>query len=365
MSIYSVIGLRSPRWRGARTKPEGENMGLRFLFCGVALAALGLGCTTVAEGVRNMIVEPAEYCWHLDNCIDHKRNRAVAWQALAEFLRACPEGVSYSVDFGRGFRDGFADYLFAGGAGNPPPVPPRYYWRPEYQNPEGQSAMRDWFIGFRRGAAAAKQSGLRQLVTVPASVSLPARSTLGPGILLPRVGPGGSVPGVGAAPDKPETLPAPKPLPPGADKKDDAGPKEAPPSAQGVSFERLVPIPIGFAPTAEPPLPNENVEARPEEIPGRREAVPRPVDSKPGENQIVAWLRFSAPVDGAVALLIPGTDEVAACPLFLTLRGSRSDSPAEAGEAWENSPETDETGERPAVFPRPGFGRGALWVARP
>jgi hypothetical protein len=339
-------------------------MGLRFLFCGVVLAALCLGCTTVAEGVRNMIIEPAEYCWHLDNCIDHHRNRAVAWQAWAEFLSMCPEGVTYSVDFGRGFRDGFADYLFAGGAGSPPPVPPRYYWRPEYQNPDGQIAMRDWFIGFRRGVAAAKQSGLRQLVTVPASVTLPPRTTQLPGIFPPGVRPGGPVPGVGSAPEKLETLPAPKPLPPGADKKNDAGPKEAPPSDQGVSLERLVPIPIGSASTAEPPLPNENVEARPEVIPAGREAVPSPIDSKPREDPVAAWLRFSTLVDGAVAPPLPGEDEVAARPRFLAPLGSRPVSPGEAEEDWRNSPETDETGDFPPVFPPPEFVRGVWWAAR-
>ena len=60
-------------------------MGLRFLFCGVALAALGVGCTTVAEGVRNMILEPAQYCTLLDDCIDHQR--VPLWAALGEVRR--------------------------------------------------------------------------------------------------------------------------------------------------------------------------------------------------------------------------------------------------------------------------------------
>ncbi len=330
-------------------------MGRKFLFCGLALAALCLGCTTIAEGVRNMIIEPAEFCKGLDDCIDRKRNRALAWQAWVEFVQECPERATYSEAFGQGFRDGFADYLFAGGAGSPPPVPPRYYWRPEFQNPEGQVIMRDWFAGFRLGAAVAMRSGLRRLVTVPASVALPLRTM--PATLYPPVRPGG--PG----PEKLETLPVPKILPPGADKKDDAGRKQAPP-AQGVSHERLVPVPAEFTPTAEPPLPNKKAQTRPGQTPANRKPAPSPVGSEPGEGEIIAWLGFSAPVDDDA---LPPPDEEAAAigRRLLALCGSRPAGTAEAGVARGNTPEADKTGERPAVSPRSGFGLVAWWVARP
>ena len=77
----------------------------------------------------------------------------------------------YSVDYRRGFVDGFADYLYAGGSGEPPVVPPWRYRKASYETPEGYAAIEDWFAGFRHGANVALASGLRNLVVLP--VALP------------------------------------------------------------------------------------------------------------------------------------------------------------------------------------------------
>src|SRR5256885_13183468 len=40
----------------------------------------------------------------------------------------------------------------------PPPLPPRSYWKTQYESPEGREAVRDWFAGFRFGVAADRKS---------------------------------------------------------------------------------------------------------------------------------------------------------------------------------------------------------------
>ena len=89
----------------------------------------------------------------------------------------------------------------------PPPLPPRYYWRPEYETPPGHQAIEDWSAGFRAGAGVARASGLRELVTVPASTALPSRTPM-----QQPVAPAASK----QAHEKEETLPAPRTAAPDA-----------------------------------------------------------------------------------------------------------------------------------------------------
>src|SRR5262249_39466700 len=132
----------------------------------------------------------------------------------------------YSPDFQQGFLCGFADYLYAGGTGNPPPLPPRGYWKSEYETPEGRQAVQDWFEGFRTGAARARASGYRELVTVPIS-ALPPPPPLPPPPLLPpnpippapvESHPSGEKPPAEGAMPAEEVLPGPRsvPIEPGA-----------------------------------------------------------------------------------------------------------------------------------------------------
>src|SRR5439155_20779353 len=93
-----------------------------------------------------------------------------AWQ---EITKANPD-PSYSPDYVCGFKDGFADFLYAGGTGEPPPLPPRQYWKIKYETAEGHQAIEDWFAGFRHGASVAQTTGYRQWVTIPSS--LPPRA---------------------------------------------------------------------------------------------------------------------------------------------------------------------------------------------
>jgi hypothetical protein len=193
---------------------------------------------------RTVICEPAQYCRSLNDCVDRHRNDALASAAWQEFQSATP-GTVYSPAYSDGFTYGFADYLYAGGTGEPPPVPPRYYWRSEFESPGGQEVMADWFKGYRVGAAQAWGTGLRRVITVLTSDPLPQRPPLPP---VPPPGPPNGTPPANKANGKPEVLPAPRegppqrkgPLPP-ADA--DKGPAPAPPMPEPI----VIPMPPGEA----------------------------------------------------------------------------------------------------------------------
>jgi hypothetical protein len=198
-------------------------MAARYTGLGIWLCATCLGCNPIASAVRTTIIEPTEYSRRIDDCVDNHRNKALAKVALAEWMQARPDCLC-SQDFARGFEEGFADFLFAGGPGNPPPVPPRYYWRPEFENPEGHKAIEEWYAGFREGSAAARASGYRQLVTVPSSLA--ARPSLG-----------AAVPSNPKPPADFETLP--EPVPPVM--KVEVPTSAAPGVMDGTSSAQLVP----------------------------------------------------------------------------------------------------------------------------
>src|SRR5437879_1645333 len=108
----------------------------------ISVLAACQGCAPLANSVRTVMIEPVEYCRRLDNKADKKRSYALAKESWQEF-QASHADTGFSGDFGRGFQEGFADYLYAGGYGNPPPVPPRSYWRAGYGTPEGHRAIDD------------------------------------------------------------------------------------------------------------------------------------------------------------------------------------------------------------------------------
>jgi hypothetical protein len=137
----------------------------------LAFCALSVGCSPIRDSIRVLIVEPHEYCLNMQNRTEKKRYLALADQALGQYLVTC-SGAPISEHFAHGFKEGFADYLYAGGTGAPPAVPPRCYWSAKYDNAEGRQAIEDWFAGFRRGAAMARSSGFRERITVPASTTL-------------------------------------------------------------------------------------------------------------------------------------------------------------------------------------------------
>jgi hypothetical protein len=145
---------------------------MKWAPCLAGLCALVSGCNLVSSAAHNLTLESRQY---LDTRAEEVRNRRWAEQAWEEERASAAPGT-YSADYADGFRTGFADYLFAGGSGEPPYLPPPRYWTRRYQSPEGHGALQDWFTGFRHGAATAREGGYREWVTL-AGASHPFRAS--------------------------------------------------------------------------------------------------------------------------------------------------------------------------------------------
>jgi hypothetical protein len=130
---------------------------------------LGSGLEIARYSSRNLYEAPVDA---RDDCMERAHDRHLGEKAFEEVCKANPN-QTYSVHYRRGFVDGFADYLYAGGTGEPPVMPPWRYRRSTYETPEGTQAIQDWFAGFRAGAQTAQASGLRNLVLVPVSAVPP------------------------------------------------------------------------------------------------------------------------------------------------------------------------------------------------
>jgi hypothetical protein len=170
-----------------------------LFFGGLGMACQG--CGPLGHVGRTLFVEPTLYPRRLDDLEDQVRNKKLAEEAWVEFQEKHQE-AEYSKDFALAFKAGYADYLYAGGSGAPPPVPPRYYWKAEFEAPQGHEAIRHWFEGFRAGAALAASSGYRELVTLPSSLKGPDGPPASAGRLP------------GQAPVADEVLPPPQKVPP-------------------------------------------------------------------------------------------------------------------------------------------------------
>ncbi len=129
----------------------------------VGLCACGQGCNLVVNMSRNAVFEATR---NGSAVMEEIRDNEAANAAWVDFQNG-NSAVAYSTDFARGFKQGYVDYLYSGGTGNPPPTPPVRYWKSSYQTPEGHLAAQDWFAGFKQGVAAAKQAGNRELTIVP------------------------------------------------------------------------------------------------------------------------------------------------------------------------------------------------------
>ncbi len=106
---------------------------------------------------------------HINEHRERKRNRKWAKEAWQEIV-ASGEMEATSEEYVEGFEDGYAEYLYRGGDGEPPTIPPKKFRRLKYQTVEGYRAIQDWFVGYRHGAEVARASGFRKLVTGPSSL---------------------------------------------------------------------------------------------------------------------------------------------------------------------------------------------------
>src|SRR5438105_4869157 len=129
-------------------RSRGDAMRIRFTLLLLAVCFANGGCSSfLEESVRNLTEAPVR---GLDDVAYCSRNQEVAEEAWQLERRKGPE--RYSRDHAAGFVAGYADYLDAGGNGNPPAVPPFRYRLVCSESPEGARAVEEWYAGFRHGS---------------------------------------------------------------------------------------------------------------------------------------------------------------------------------------------------------------------
>jgi hypothetical protein len=181
----------------------------------LAVCAFCPGCELAGNLAHTTAFEVGRYT---NECVEKMHEQRLASEAWDHFV-CTYGGDAFSKDYGRGFKCGFADYLFAGGTGDPPPFPPLCYWGANYETPDGYAAIQDWFAGYRHGAAAAKESGYRQYVILPMAV---------PAAAAPPPPPVAAAPPESMPPLVPDESPAAQPELPAPRKLGPSAPQPAP-----------------------------------------------------------------------------------------------------------------------------------------
>jgi hypothetical protein len=277
MHYASMLAVQPPRPR--RIKARGERAGISVaeaLASKVGLVAVlalllaaSSGCSVWRQARRTLITEPLEYSSKLDRGRSLKAYRLWADAAWAEQCAADGE-LAEDADYALGFRDGFVDYVWAGGDGEPPALPPRKYWNTAWRNPPGNAAAAQWFAGYRYGADVARSGGYRERGIVPSSfrwlgdaeASFAAPSTAA--AQEEEV----AAPGEAVAPDDAPTTPAEQgalPSPP---------PEE--PYHDDIFAEPPMPADEPAAPELPPNMPTQGAAPLPEVIPGGSTGTPAP-----------------------------------------------------------------------------------------
>ena len=129
----------------------------------LGLTALSPGCSFYRNTFENIHFEPLYACTEK---VSHHRHEVMGREAFKQMALAFPD-QGFSCAYREGFVDGFADYLDWGGNGEPSVFAPPGFRLNNSLTPAGYANEQDWFAGFRHGAATAKASGLRNLVTLP------------------------------------------------------------------------------------------------------------------------------------------------------------------------------------------------------
>jgi hypothetical protein len=144
-----------------------------LLVCGLSLT----GCSSVIHDTHHVFflarrttkLEPRHFPYIKNEKQTRRRDAALARRAWTEVV-AQSGGGGFSKHYERGFLTGFADYMFRGGDGQVPLVPPRDYWQLGYQSERGKQAVDDWYAGFRHGTEECRARGYREMVVVRSSL---------------------------------------------------------------------------------------------------------------------------------------------------------------------------------------------------
>jgi hypothetical protein len=167
------------------------------LFAAACLLATLLatsGCTVCRQAKRTLCTEPLRYSAAVDRKRSLETYRSWAERAWMQECQTCGS-MPTSDTYKAGFSDGFTDYVYAGGTGEPPPAPPREFWNLCERSPAGAAAANNWFAGYRHGARVARDGGYRQRGVVITSM-MPRDEELraDDGLLMTPEGMGGTAP---------------------------------------------------------------------------------------------------------------------------------------------------------------------------
>ena len=158
--------------------------------CLLMLSLSQTGCALYQEtgrvfdlAKRTVSREPNFYNYLGNDRIAQREARLLAEQAWIGVLATVQNP---SPEYENGFTEGFADYLYRGGTGKAPLVPPRGFWKLRFQNPNGELKVKEWYAGFEHGVRDCQQRGIRDMWTVPTSfvpdqrpVSLESMTSMG------------------------------------------------------------------------------------------------------------------------------------------------------------------------------------------
>lgn len=141
----------------------------KLLSLTLLVPVLGLtGCTVCQNVHRTVFEEPSRFNWKHDRV--RSRELYLQWADQAWRSGAGAEATCNSPTYLTGFREGFADFVYGGGNGEPPAVPPREFWNADLRNERGQTLAELWFAGYRHGARVAREGGYRDMVVVRSSL---------------------------------------------------------------------------------------------------------------------------------------------------------------------------------------------------
>jgi hypothetical protein len=138
-----------------------------------ATCVLLVGCTPCDLVERTIHWEPSAFWWKSDRERSRATYRVWAEEAWSQDGVGCVADGCSGRDYKAGFMDGFVDFVFAGGTGEPPPLPPRTFWNLDLRLPAGRERANQWFAGYRHGSRVARESGYRALAQVQSSLCGP------------------------------------------------------------------------------------------------------------------------------------------------------------------------------------------------
>src|SRR5690242_12416155 len=108
------------RCRSAHREPlqlRGVLTVLQALLWLSGLLFAGTGCSMSHSAIQNLFVDPWHYCAPLENHWELAKDAQLAASAWSQVVAQHPGPLSH--DYAAGFKEGYVDFLYSGGAGAP------------------------------------------------------------------------------------------------------------------------------------------------------------------------------------------------------------------------------------------------------